>query len=216
MIATLLTTLTVLMEWLRPAAKACVALYRRPMVSTGIVLVVVVAAAAWMARCRSGRLSPALEARVEAHTVETRAETTIVNTAVRAARSDSAEAAHVIAASAPHERKAAKDGERADSLALTADWRDAYEVRTAQVSELLSVDSLKDRAVLATSRADEELTAAVHVSLLRADRADSLVSELARAVEENGACRLRCWATRIAIGGALGGTLMVARALARR
>ena len=206
-----------LIEWLRTAAKACAALYRRPIVGAGVVLgVVMFCGGMWIAHRRSAKLSASLAARVEAHVVETRAETTVVNAAVRAARSDSVEAAHALTAAAPHERRAVREGKQADSLARTADWRDAYDARTREVGELFTLDSLKDRATVAMSRADEELTAAVHVSELRADRSDSLVHDLAQAVGESNHCRLRCWAWRVAVVGALGAAGLVGRALARR
>lgn len=192
---------------------------RRVTLSAGVV-VAGLALALWggarLARRGVARGIPAtLAARIASHVAATVAETLAVAAAKREARTDSITAARAVARAQPHEGAARRAGKQADSLARSADWEAAYEVRSREVSELLTVDALKDSALVAATRGGTALGTALQLTEVRAARADTLLNESVRVLDQQTGCGFGCRARRLLYVGAFVGGMVAARRLVK-
>jgi len=159
------------------------------------------------------RIPPTLTTKLESHAAATKAEMVAVAVAKREALVDSMTTAGAVARARPYEALARRAGSQADSLARTADWEQAYEARSREVSELLSVDALRDTALVAAARGGMAMGAALQLTEVRAARADTLLDESVRLLRQDTGCGFRCRARRLLYVGMFVGGVLAARRL---
>jgi len=190
---------------------------RRFTVSAGVLICSGVAiVAVWMSCHRRSSLPNDLVVKLESHAAATAAETIAVSAAKREARADSIATVQSLARARPHRHTAQRSGARADSLARSRDWERAYEARSRQVGELLTIDALKDTALVAGGRRGAELSAALQLTEVRAARADALLGEVVQVARANNECGLGCRSRRAATIGAFIAGALLARSAFRR
>jgi len=77
--------------------------------------------------------------------------------------------------------------------------------RSQEASQLLSIDALRDTALVAAERAGTALEAALQLTELRAARSDTLLHESVRLLSQATSCGFRCRARRLLYVGAFVG-----------
>lgn len=193
---------------------------RRLSLSAGVLvsgLAIALCAGVRLASRRSAPVvPPKLAARLASHAVATAAETVAIARAKREARADSVTAAQTVERARSHGIAAARAGRHADSLARSAEWQDAYKTRSGEVSELLTVDALRDTAVVAAEHRGAVLDAALQISEIRASRADSLLDESVQLLGQQTSCGFRCRVGRVAKVGVIAGGALIVWRLSRK
>lgn len=192
---------------------------RRLSLSAGVLVSGLVMAVWAGARLAHRQASPgiprALATQLASHAAATAAETIAVASAKRAAGEDSVTAAGAVVRARSHEAVAKRADEAADSLARATAWQEAYEARSREVSQLLTVDALKDTALVAEAHRGTALSAALQLTEVRAARADTLLNESVRLLGQESTCGLRCRAHRVLYVGAVLGAALIGRRLAK-
>jgi len=192
---------------------------RRLSLSAGV-LVSGLAIALWggaiLAHRRASRELPRTFAKqLASHAAATAAETVAVAAAKRQAAGDSVVVARAQARARPHTAAAKRVAAQADSLARSSDWEEAYDARGQEVRELLTVDALKDTALVAALHGATVLNGALQLAEIRASRSDTLLDESVRLLHEEGGCGIRCRARRLLYVGAVVGAMVVTWKFAR-
>lgn len=141
------------------------------------------------------------------------ADTVAVAAAKREARTDSIVLARAVVRAQPHEAAAKRSADQADSPARMEDWEDAYEARSREVSELLSVDALRDTALVAAEHGGTALSAALPLTEVRASEADTLLTESVRLNRRDSGCGFRCRARGVIGVGVVVGAVLLSRRL---
>jgi hypothetical protein len=83
------------------------------------------------------------------------------------------------------------------------------------VSELLTVDSLRDTALVAAEHRGTAVGEALQLTEIRAASADTLLGESVRLLRSENTCGLRCRARRLIYVGAFVGGVLATRALVK-
>jgi hypothetical protein len=139
---------------------------------------------------RTAAIPAALATRLATHAAATVAETLAVGAAIHRASAESLATAQAVARARAHRVVAMSVANRADSLASAGDWKNAYDARNQEVGELLTVDALKDTALVAAEQGRADVGSALQLTEIRAARADTLLGESVRLLRAETGSRL--------------------------